>query len=153
MDINIFWTEKYPDQKPIGLGNSSEAKAVERFFRGKRLQDVSLSSLRKEYHHDPSAALVFMTEDAFAFFLPAFMRIALEDYESADAIPEAVINRFLEMAEGRDMERRQAIIRRYSPEQIKAIADFLKNMSERYWHNYPEDTAKRATRYWAAPVR
>jgi hypothetical protein len=134
---------------PMGEGGSIEAQAVERYFRSKRVEDVTLSALKKEYPHDPAACLVFMTDAAFAYFLPAFMRIALDDYSEAGAIPEAVVGRLLAMAEGRDNQRRDFLLRHYTPAQIAAVATFLKNMSARYWHKYPEDSALLAYHYWA----
>ena len=96
-----------------------------------------------------SACLAFMTDEAFAFFLPAFMRIALDEYEESDSIPDAVIHRLREMALGRDDARRNAILERYTAAQLRAIAAFLREMSERYWHKYPEDAADQAFTYWA----
>jgi hypothetical protein len=46
-----------------------------------------------------------MLPDAFAFFLPAFMRIALNDFETSDAIPDSVIFDLLGLAEGRNQDR------------------------------------------------
>ena len=138
----------FPQDRSIGQGGSIEARAVEAYFRGKSADDIQLSGFKRDYPHDPAACLVFMTDEAFAFFLPAFMRIALDDYEVADSIPEAVINRLVEMAEGRDDARRDAVLERYSAAEVESIAQFLKKMSELYWHQYPEDSALRAYEYW-----
>ena len=132
---------------PIGEGASIEARAVEAYFRSKRARDISINELARDYH-DPAACLVFMSNEAFAFFLPAFMRIALEDYAISGAIPEAVVGRLLAMAEGRDNERRDAVLRTYSKDELASVAKFLKEISARYWHKYPEDTAMRAYEYW-----
>lgn len=80
------------------------------------------------------------------------MRIALEDYRHADVIPEVVIGRFLEMAEGRDSQRLEAILSSYSTPKIRAVANFLQEMSALYWHEYPEDIAKRALDAFWGPV-
>jgi hypothetical protein len=141
---------RFRSEIPIGEGGSIEAQAVERYFRSKRVEDLTLAALKQEYPHDPAACLVFMTDAAFAYFLPGFMRIALDDYSDAGSIPEAVIGRLLAMAEGRDNQRRDFLLGSYSAAQLAAVATFLKNMSARYWHKYPEDSALLAYHYWAA---
>ncbi len=152
MKLSQFSTAPFPKDLAIGSGTSIESRAVERFFRDKTIGDISLAALRAGYSHDPAACLVFMTNEAFAFFLPAFLRISLDEYDAADAIPGAVINRLVEMAEGHDNGRRDAVMRSYTREQLGAIADFLEEMSDRYWHLYPEDSARRALRYWKHPI-
>jgi hypothetical protein len=145
VDFDVFERRAYFDaRKPVSLRDSIESNDVDDFFRGKSLADITLTVLNESYPHDPSACLVFMTSQAFAFFLPAFMKIALEEYEQADVIPEVVIRRFVEMAEGRDKERLDSIVSTYSPSQLRAIGQFLSEMSERYWHKYPQDSAKQA---------
>ena len=141
----------FPRDRPIGHGHSIEAKSVEQYFRNRTLDSITLDSLNNDYPHDPAACLVAMTNEAFAFFLPAFMRIALNDYKRANVIPEAIINRFVEMAEGRDDERRNAILATYSTSALEGIASFLAKMSELYWHRYPEDSALRALQFWRNP--
>jgi Family of unknown function (DUF6714) len=151
-EVTKAWSDgTFPHDRPIGRGGSIEAKAVETYFRDKTLDDVRLEGLKRDYPHDPAACLVFMTDEAFAFFLPAFMRIALDDYKVADSIPEAVINRLVDMAEGRDNERRDAVLQSYSRADVDSISRFLKTMSELYWHEYPDDAALRAYAYWKDP--
>jgi hypothetical protein len=149
VDFNVFDDDPFDVGNRVTDGDGLEARAVEEFFSGRSLSEITLQRLTDGYMHDPAACLVFMTPEAFAFFLPAFMRIALEDYDHADVIPEVVIGRFVEMAEGRDDERLAAIRSSYSTPQIRCVADFLEEMSTHYWHRYPEDLAKRARdAYW-----
>jgi len=148
MDFLAFEWRVAPSLSRIGRGDSIEARSVDQFFRGRRLSDVTLETLHSEYPHDPAACLVFMAAPAFAAYLPAFMRIALERYEDSGSIPEAVVHRLREMAEGRDEERRDEVVSKYSGAQLLAIAEFLSEMSRRYWHAYPDDEAKCALGYW-----
>lgn len=113
-----------PSEVPIGDGSSIEGRAVEAYFREKGLDDITLEGLNKDYPHDPAACLVFMSNEAFAFFLPAFMRISLERYSTAGAIPEAVVGRLQDMAQGRDDERRDTLLRVYSRKDLAAVAEF-----------------------------
>lgn len=141
--------ESFPKQKldPGTLASASvghEAAAVSRYFSGRTIDDVTLDSLSSEYSHDPAACLSFLTPQAFALFLPAFMRIALEQYEEANAIPEVVISRLLHIADGTDIERKDVLVDSYSPAQKREVAEFLEAMSSKYWRHYPSDDAKRA---------
>lgn len=147
MDFSVFPAKKY--LQAVTLGNSLEAIYVEKFFYGRSQDEITFEQLKLNYNHDSSACLSFMLPEAFAFFLPAYMRIALEDYDKSDAIPDGVIYDLLEIAKGNDQERLSAILSSYSRVQLKAVATFLHEMSKKYWHLYPSDDAKKAFDiYW-----
>ncbi len=158
MDFSIFSKREFPQGKAVTSGNSLEASYVESFFSGRSQVEITFDLLKSAYSHDPSACLSFMLPDAFAFFLPAYMRIALENYEEADAIPDAVIFHLLCIAQGGAYDekineeyknRLNAILSSYSVEQLKAVAEFLDEMSKKYWHKYPTDDAQKALSvYW-----
>ena len=64
---------------------------VAEFFRGKHWRDVDLRSLRGEYPGPHDACLSFMSAEAFRFFLPAYMVIAVEEQQTSDAATDTAI--------------------------------------------------------------
>jgi hypothetical protein len=86
--------EPYPgDDRLAGKASycPSEYTYVAGFFRGKHWKDVTLEGLRSGYEGPPDACLAFMSAEAFRFYLPAFMLIAVRDYDRADMAGEAAI--------------------------------------------------------------
>lgn len=150
MNFSVFFNNSFPpDKKAIAVGESIEASDVSKFFSGRNVREITLDELKSNYPHDAAACLAFMTPLAFAYFLPSFMRIALEDYGRADVIPEVVIGYLLAMADGRDMARRDVIEASYSRDQLGTVAKFLREMSDKYWYQYPSDDAQKAlSSYW-----
>lgn len=144
MKFEAFSRKKFPADLPITRSAGQEAVDTAAFFSGKCIDDVRLDDLNGKYRHDPSGCISLLTPEAFAFFLPAFMRISIEQYADANAIPDVLINRLLHIAAGDDEERRDAIVRWYGAEQMREVALFLKAMSDKYWRHYNPDDARRA---------
>jgi hypothetical protein len=149
LDFSVFPVGPFSSQTSITMGSSMEAEDISKFLSDRNAADITLDVLNSSYPHDPAACLAFMTPTAFAFFLPVWMRISLNDYERADVIPETVIGYLLALAEGKNPERLSAIRSSYSREQLSLVAKFLQEMSSRYWQHYPTDLAKKAlSLYW-----
>lgn len=149
MDFSTFPSVKFPLAQPVTLCDSIEACGVETFFRGHSWDEITLDFLKSNYPHDPAACLTFMLPTAYAFFLPAYMRMALENYETSDAIPDSVIFDLLCMGQGKYKDKLDAVLSSYTAEQLNSVAKFLSEMSEKYWHLYPSDDAKKAISiYW-----
>jgi hypothetical protein len=149
MDFSVFPSDKFPLSQHVTSCDSIEACGVEKFFRGRSWDEITFDLLKTNYPHDPAACLTFMLPTAYAFFLPAYMQIALKNYEISDAIPDSVIFDLLGMGQGKCQDKLDAVLSSYTAEQLKAIAEFLNEMSEKYWHLYPSDDAKKAYAiYW-----
>ncbi len=86
------------------------------------------------------------------FFLPAFMKVALEDYERGETptLTVTVVSDFLEMANGELDNRLLPILRTFSAEQLSFVADYLQEVHDRYYHVLGDDNdAARALRlFW-----
>ncbi|MBF5008010.1 DUF6714 family protein [Burkholderia pseudomultivorans] len=144
IDLSVFDNHFFPSGEPIGYGGGIEPRDVEDFFRRRRRFDVTLSDLKNVYEHDPSACLGFMLPRAFAFFLPAFMKISILDYEEADVISDTVVYRLCDMAKGRADDNLSAVLSSYTHEQLELIPNFLLEMSRIEWRHYSPDLASEA---------
>jgi hypothetical protein len=75
-----------PHESRLVLGCSLEAEQICRKFRGRHWCDLSMDDLEGE-----ADSLGFFTPEAFMFFLPAFMKVAMVDPKRADIIPDSIV--------------------------------------------------------------
>ncbi len=60
-----------------------ECDYVAAYFKGKSCKDVTLEDLHAHYEGPITACLSFMSPEAFRYYLPAFMRMAISEGEWA----------------------------------------------------------------------
>ena len=128
---SAFAEVPYPGDKNIVQGSSLEAKEIEKFFKGKRWEDITLESLKSNPPMDPSAGLSFMTKEAFQYYLPAYLMITLDYKREADVIPEFTIRALCipEIPE-RDRDWHQLRVANFTGPQRRAIKAVLEYVSE-----------------------
>lgn len=139
-----------PDNPPdkINMGDSIESLCVGNYFRNKSWLELNVIKLRESYPGDESACLSFMTPEAFRYFFPAYMRMALIEYDKADAIFDTVLSKLNIAAKDENSELRQIFLR-YQIFQLEAIAKYLVLLSESICHLYPVNLATIALEeYW-----
>lgn len=146
LDFSIFNNDFFPNEKPITNRSGIESRAVDDFFRGKRRFDITVKELRENYECDESACLTFMEPEAFSFFLPLFMKIAIRDYDEADNIPDSLVYKLHRMATGGANDWLREILRMYSKGQRDTIVNFLDEMSRVEWMYHHPDLASEAAR-------
>lgn len=152
-----FDSAVYPGDKNIGdqpPGVCLETDAIVEFFHGKQWQDITLEELQEGYKGDASACLAFMTPEAYRFYVPAYMLIALSNYNEADVTADTAINSFIPPDESSaDMyqwwEQR---VGGFPPEQRETIIAFLEYMQGAHAEDYPVHSPAEALtklkKYW-----
>ncbi len=70
----------------------SEYSYVADYFKGKHWKDITLDGLQKDYPGPHDACLSFMSPEAFRFYLPSYMVIAITEEGSGDTATEAAVN-------------------------------------------------------------
>ena len=134
-----------------------EGRVAERFFAGKDWRDMTYRVIREGLTTPESAALTFMSPEGFRYFLPAYMLIALEEYDISDVTAESAILSLtpdvLEFTGNADdpgswFGRR---VGGFTDAQRRAIAGFLLAMQEMHGQDFSEDSSPMAAleRYWA----
>ena len=93
--VELAFAERaYPEDDRIADSDPRyddyEGHAVARFHRGKHWEEITLGHLREDYEGDATACLAFMTPEGWAYYLPAYLLVAL-DWEDSGAIGDAVI--------------------------------------------------------------
>jgi hypothetical protein len=138
--FDLFPQETYPaDQQAAPqslIGDGWVGDETERFFRGRRRWDVTLETLSQEYKSDWTAAHNFLNEEAYLFFLPAFLQVALTGYERDDGaklLADALAHSLLRMARGEQDHRLLPLLKHYSREQLGVIAQFLLELSRDHY--------------------
>jgi hypothetical protein len=146
-----FYNLNYPGDANLSASPSIEGKEVSRYFKGKNWADLRVDSMRADYAGDPAACLSFMTDDAFRFYFPGYMRMALLEYETADAIFDAVVSKIARASEPGELRR---VFEKYDRPQLSAIASLTEVLSENFCRFYPVDIAKESLeRYWTKYIQ
>lgn len=82
-------------------------------FLGRSWNSFATRELREH-----SAAISFLTESAFIYYLPAFLVATIDDPETADIIPDNLLTKFAR-------PRAAAIVARLTPEQRSVVVEFF----------------------------
>ena len=134
------------------IGDKWVGDETERFFRGRALRDVTYETLSHEYKGVWWSAHNFLNDEAYLFFLPAFLRVALFDFEKEGAaqLADALAYSFLRMARGEHDDRLKPLLDNYTIPQLSVIAAFLRDLSrDRYRPTGDVDDAEPALRlFW-----
>lgn len=148
MNFSVFPDSLFPIDQPITEKNGIESNFIESFFRTYNRNQITINLLNSKYSHDPSACLGFMTPSAYAFFLPAFMRIAITEFDEANLIPFVIVWQLLDISNASDDDRKSAIIKNYSKDQLNEIIDFLSDMAKLHSEDFANDEPKQALSAW-----
>jgi hypothetical protein len=126
-------------------GKHPDYQEVYDAFRGKHWLDVDLDTLR--YHYDD---FFLMTSEAYRFYLPAYMRATVLEYDLADNIPGSVVfSLTLPDSPGTDMDWFLSTMSGFSQAQKRTIVEFLRFLIEYHNGDFPEDElAIVLERYW-----
>jgi hypothetical protein len=144
--FSCFENIPYPGDENISHDNGLEAGYVVSYFKKRNWMSLNVQAMRTEYPGDASACLTFMTDDAFRYFFPGYMKVAFVEYNSADAIFDKVIFRLSDAAENLEM---RVIFEKYDEAQLRAIAQYCVLLSEKYCRFYTDDLAAIAvSKYW-----
>ncbi|WP_257248858.1 DUF6714 family protein [Burkholderia cepacia] len=137
----LFPDDIFPVEKAVTNKGGIEARAVDRFFSGRRRFATTLEELRDNYECDETACLGFMEPEVFAFFLPLFMKLAACQYDASNDISDSVVYKLHRIAAGDADDWLAAILATYSTEQLGVIVEFLEEMSRVEWHHHDPDLA------------
>lgn len=127
------------------IGDGWVGDATDQFFCGRSVQQVTFETISTEYDGVWWAAHNFLSDEAYLFFLPALLAIALDDYEKpgADRLADALSFAFLRMAQGNHDDRLLPLLSNYSKVQLGVLSQFLMELStNRYQPNGDPDHAK-----------
>jgi len=95
-------------------------EGVADYFRGRSWRYHTVRTLR--WH---SSAIIYFTDKAFRYYVPAFMLAELQDHEVADVIWESIVFRLYQDDAGQMLES-------FSDAELLATAAFLEECAFRY---------------------
>jgi hypothetical protein len=140
LNFDLFGKDVFPSSHEVTRQRQrgdSEVEACRSYFEGKRLSDVQRSSLVAVYQqrYDMSAIPALLSDQAFAFFLPALMQIAIDGQDDHETqVPDLgniLVHHLLEMAQASKGSARLAeLLKVYSPTQLGEVARFLRAMRD-----------------------
>lgn len=161
MSVNLLLFDQgpFPSDWPVvpsgKEGDGWEYDEVVKFFKGRRLADVTYETLKSEYTKDWTAAHHLLSEQALAFFLPALLRLSQENYNdtfhNAGLLADQLAFFFLRMAR-REMDYHLLpLLNTYSKLQLGVIATFLHELSTQHYKGMGDldDAACALKLFWA----
>jgi len=108
-------------------GSHLECNQVKAKFRGRHWRSLSLSDLTGE-----ADSLAFFTPEAFRFFLPAFVRASVLDYDRSDLIPMVVVGALMRPTDPCLASYHEARIATLTGKQKRVLRQFLSFLRERH---------------------
>lgn len=132
---DAFANVTYPGDDNIAYdqsGNHIECSQVARRFRGKHSRNLTADFLRKN-----ADAIFFFSPAAYAFFLPAFLRASVEDFERADVVPSNVVVSLSPSLLQWTPEQFGRHVENLTVSQRKAVAAFLKYLDAERADHFP----------------
>jgi len=145
----VFDRSVYPGDGALVVNQSGkhpDYNAVYLAFKGKHWREISPETLR--YHYDD---FFLMTSVAYRFYLPAYMRFTVLEYEEADNIPGSIVFS-LSFHESLGLDREWFIetMRDFNKEQKKTIIMFLEFLLNYHGGDFPGDELETVINsYWA----
>ena len=140
-----------PEKEDIAYdksGNHLECNQVAEFFEGKSWKEINTALLWDEYIGDGSACLSFMNPKAFKYYLPAYMTIAINEYDQADVVADSAIFALLPNKEG-DLEGWWSErIRTLDSKQTSCVILFIDYMLKNHKDDYLDNSLDEANKFW-----
>jgi hypothetical protein len=132
-----------------GEGLHLERDAVVQFFAGKSWEEISWNELLK-YKGDCSACLSFMSPEAYRYYLPSYMLVALDHYLESDVSADSA---WWSLAPPTDPMLNQYWVDRvvgFSQAQKEAILSFLQFILSEHSSDYASsiEYIHNAVAYW-----
>lgn len=150
----VFSSAEYPGDDHIAYGGEDhlEGQQVAEHFRGKQWSDIDLAFIRGyDEFADASACLSFMTDEAFRYYLPAFLLVTLEDFADAGLVAATTVSKLAPWRDESDEAMKSFVERRlsgFTPAQREAIGKFLEHMSDTHRDDLEGDELDRALSFW-----
>ncbi|PYQ65480.1 MAG: hypothetical protein DMF53_05465 [Acidobacteria bacterium] len=116
---------------PDSSGYDLERNQVQAKFRGRHWRSLSPADLAGE-----ADSLALFTPEAFRFFLPAYVRASVLDYERADLIPMVVVWALARPGDPGLLSYFQSRIGALDLPQRKALKEFLSFLRERHGEDF-----------------
>ena len=143
-----FSQASYPGDSMLVVNQSGkhpDYQAVYKAFKGKHWRDISIDTLR--YHYDD---FFLMTSEAYRFYLPAYMRATILEYDQAENIPGSVVfSLTLPDSPGSDMDWFLLTMGGFSQEQKRVIAAFLSFLLTYHKEDFPGNELDTVlNKYW-----
>jgi len=127
--------------------DSVEAIQIQNYFAGKLWTEIDWDWLNK-YIGDPSACLFFMTQEAYIYYLPCYMKVSLLEYDAADVMPYTLLNIFSRFAKDHEDSFCNKL-QMLTYKQRKVVATFLQLLSKEYQIKNQDIAAQLALEiYW-----
>jgi len=140
-----FGEVPYPgDDHIVQNPHDLESARVRDDLKNKHWSTLPLKTLLKH-----SSALPLLTPEGVRFYLPAFLHISVVQPDEVDVIPENIIS-YLTPSQGtsESSQRLREIVNVFSPTQVTAIQEFVRQWFAEVPPSFILESDKRAKAFW-----
>jgi len=113
------------DIVPKASRENLEYEQIRAKFKNRHWHDLSTDDLRNE-----ADSLTLLSPEGFRFFLPAFIRATLLDYNTADLIPDVIVWKFIPSPDAAQNVYYKDRLKILTAEQKQAVRDFISFLRE-----------------------
>jgi hypothetical protein len=124
-----FANTQRPNSENISISVGPEGQEVKLFFANKNWQEITLDTLKNDYKGPHSACLGFMTPEAFAYYFPAYLKIATFSYDEGDVLSTTVTSMVFDAAEDVKCNTTDGV-NLFTHEQNRVVAEALNKISK-----------------------
>lgn len=122
---------------PAALGQ--EYAYVQTFYAGRPWQDIEHSDILEKYPSGASAAVTFLGDHGFAYYLPLFMSCVLTQFYESGSLLESLLSELARAEIPNGEAQFQARISLLSLSQKQCVARFLNYLATCHSSDLPED--------------
>lgn len=139
---HAFLGNDIPATPEISAGDSTQGQEYaysQAFFAGRRWQDIEYVDILEKYPSGASAAVTFLSDRGFVYYLPLFMSCVLAKFYESGALLESLLP---ELAETRSPNGEEQFVARVSllnMNQQQCVARFLNFLATCHSYDLPED--------------
>lgn len=140
-----FHDDEYPQKEELSRFKyyqgitCLESQYVDEFLYRLDWRDLTLDSLVNSYKGDFTALHNFLTDQAFRYYLPAFLVIILESYEESDLLADNIVSVLANGRESSHSIENPLNFLSLDDVQIKATLDFLNYINESHGQDFEEE--------------
>jgi hypothetical protein len=139
---SAFVGNDIPATAEIAAGDATQGQEYaysQAFFGGRRWHDIEYVDILEAYPSGASAAVTFLSDQGFAFYLPLFMSCVLTKFCESGTLLESLLAELARSASPSGAKQFEARISLLNLSQKQCVAQFLSFLASCHSNDLPED--------------
>jgi hypothetical protein len=116
-----------------------EYDVCKKFYASRSWPDISYEELLNTYPSGVSAAVTFLSDQGFTYYLPLFMSCILDRFDESAGLAESLLYDLMRPATPHEQKQFDNKIVALDAAQRKCVAHFLEYLAQCHAESYPRD--------------